>query len=92
MGGFSVSKTAIKTLLKNIYPKNKFICEPQMGKRGLYPTLSNSYYDKQVLARMDFLQYSDGTNSLKKISNLIGVKFEATMKIYYILKKHSLVY
>ena len=92
MGGFSVSKTAIKTLLKNIYPKNKFICEQKMGKRGLYPTLSNSYYDKQVLARMDFLQYSDGTNSLKKISNLIGVKFEATMKIYYILKKHSLVY
>ena len=48
-----------------------------MGKRGLYPTLSNSYYDKQVLARMDFLQYSDGTNSLKKISNIIKVDLDS---------------
>jgi len=91
MGGFSVSKTAIKTLLKNIYPKNKFICEPQMGKRGLYPTLSNSYYDKQVLARMDFLQYSDGTNSLKKISNIIKVDLDSLKKINKLLLKHKLI-
>lgn len=40
-GGFKVAKTSIEILLKNIYPKCKIICEPQMGKRGLYPTLSN---------------------------------------------------
>lgn len=91
-GGFKVAKTAIKILLKSIYPKNKLICEPQMGKRGLYPTLSAGNLNKLTLSYMDFLQYSDGTNSLKKISNLIGVKFEAAEKIYYKLKKNSLVY
>jgi len=76
-GGFKVAKTAIKILLNNIYPKNKLICEPQMGKRGLYPTLSAGNLNKLTLSYMDFLQYSDGTNSLKKISNLISVKFDA---------------
>jgi len=90
-GGFKVAKTAIEILLKNIYPKNKLICEPQMGKRGLYPTLSAGNLNKLTLSYMDFLQYSDGTNSLKKISNLIGVKFEAAEKIYYKLKENSLV-
>ena len=62
-----------------------------MGKRGLYPTLSAGNLNKLTLSYMDFLQYSDGTNSLKKISNLIGVKFEAAEKIYYKLKENSLV-
>ena len=39
-GGFKVAKTAIEILLKKIVPKNKILCEPQMGKRGLFPTLS----------------------------------------------------
>ena len=39
-GGFKVAKKAIEIMLENIYPKYKIICEPQMGKRGLYPTLS----------------------------------------------------
>ena len=35
-GGFIVAKTAIDILRKKIIPKNKILCEPQMGKRGLY--------------------------------------------------------
>jgi aminopeptidase-like protein len=89
-GGFKVAKTAIEILLKNIYPKSKLICEPQMSKRGLYPTLSTKNNNKLTRSYMDFLQYSDGTNSLKKISNLINMEFEDTEKIYYKLKKHSL--
>ena len=89
-GGFKVAKTAIEILLKNIYPKSKLICEPQMSKRGLYPILSTKNNNKLARGYMDFLQYSDGTNSLKKISNLINMEFEDTEKIYYKLKKHSL--
>tara|TARA_B110000967_G_C18851011_1_gene544619 strand:+ start:175 stop:1458 length:1284 start_codon:yes stop_codon:yes gene_type:complete len=90
-GGYKVAKTAIEILLKNIYPKNKLICEPQMGKRGLYPTLSTKNTNKLTRSYMDFLQYSDGTNSLKKISNLIDVEFQIAKRIYYKLKKYSLV-
>ena len=39
-GGFSVAKEAIKILLNKEIPKAKYLCEPQMGKRGLYSNLS----------------------------------------------------
>ena len=51
-GGFKIAKTAIQNLLnlntlkiekkrltKGIKPKCKFICEPNLGKRGLYNLL-----------------------------------------------------
>ena len=40
-GGFRVVKKSIEILLKKIIPKALILCEPQMGKRGLYPTLSS---------------------------------------------------
>ena len=39
-GGFKILKTAITILLNLIVPKVKILCEPQMGKRNLYPHLS----------------------------------------------------
>ena len=91
-GGFNVAKTAIKVLLKNVYPKCKINCEPQMGKRNLYSTLSTKNSQIQSRSYMDFLQYADGTNCLKKISKLINIKYQVTKKIFLKLKKHSLIY
>jgi aminopeptidase-like protein len=94
-GGFSVAKKSIEILLKKIIPKTLILCEPQMGKRGLYPTISgvNSKNKQKILVRsmMDFLQYADGKNDLNNISNIIGVNLTNTKKIYNLLKKHKLV-
>ena len=90
-GGFKVAKEAIEILLENIYPKYKIICEPQMGKRDLYPTLSTKTEKKLTRSYMDFLQYADGSNSLEKISNLINLNYKDTKKIYSILKNNSLI-
>ena len=44
-------------------------CEPQLGKRGLYPTLgSQKGKDDFVTAMMWILNLSDGTNDLISIS------------------------
>jgi aminopeptidase-like protein len=67
------------------------MCEPQMGKRGLYPTLSTANDKKLTISFMDFLQYADGTNSLEKISSLIKLDFKSVRKIYSILLKNKLV-
>ena len=90
-GGFNVAKKSIEILLKSIYPKNKILCEPQMGKRGLYPTLSKKNKNKLTKNYMNFLQYADGTNSLEKISKLIKLNLNSIKKIYIILLKNNLI-
>ena len=91
VGGFNVVKKSIEILLERIYPKYKIICEPQMGKRNLYPTLSTKDSDKFTRSYMDFLQYADGTNSLEKISNLINLNLNSVKKVYFLLKNFQLV-
>ena len=77
-------------MLNNIYPKSKIICEPQMG-RGLFPTLYKKNKTTLIEHYLDFLQYSDGTNSLKKISRLIKLNEHQTKKIFIKLKKNNLI-
>ena len=91
VGGFNVARKSIEILLERIYPKCKIMCEPQMGKRGLYPTLSTKNENKLTRSYMDFLQYADGTNSLEKISNLIKLDLKSVKKIYQILFKNFLI-
>ena len=91
VGGFNVARKSIEILLERIYPKCKIMCEPQMGKRGLYPTLSTKNENKLTRSYMDFLQYADGTNSLEKISNLIKLDLKSVRKIYQILFKNFLI-
>ena len=84
-GGFNVAKKAIEILIKKIVPKNKILCEPQMGKRSLYSMSSTTKH------YMNFLQYADGKNDLENISTLLNIKLSLTHKIYNILKKNNLV-
>jgi len=91
VGGFNVVKKSIEILLERIYPKYKIMCEPQMSKRGLYPTLSTNNQLKLTRSYMNFLQYADGTNSLEKISNLIKLDLKSVKKIYQILFKNFLI-
>jgi len=92
-GGFNVAKKAIEILQKKILPKYIVLCEPQMGKRGLYPTLSTlKPRDQSITDFMDFLQYVDGKNSLEKISTILKKKLTYIKKIYKKLKKEKLIY
>ncbi|WP_335923450.1 DUF4910 domain-containing protein [Shewanella chilikensis] len=70
-GGFNALKTTLDIIESNLYPKMEVLCEPQLGKRGLYPTLSTKESGKQVRAMMNLITYSDGSKSLFEISELI---------------------
>ena len=91
VGGFNVARKSIEILLERIYPRCKIMCEPQMGKRGLYPTLSTKNQISLTRSYMDFLQYADGTNSLEKISDLIKLDLNSTRVVYFIMKKNGLL-
>ena len=90
-GGYKVAKKAIDLLLKKIIPKNLVICEPQMSKRNLYPTLSVAGKNYNRTNIMNFLQYSDGKNDLKDISKIIKLSLKKVLDIFTLLKKKKLV-
>ena len=89
-GGFKVACKAVNILLKKTVPQNLVLCEPQMGKRGLYPNISTKKQNKITQKYMDFLQYADGKNDLKDISNKIQTNLLLAKKIYITLKKNNL--
>ncbi len=90
-GGYNVAKKAITLLDKMIIPKSKILCEPNLGKRGMYSTLGlgkTNYKSQKIL---DFLQYSDGNNNLEEISKLIKIKYKKAKSIYKILTNSNLI-
>lgn len=90
-GGFKVSKTAIEILLKKNLPKNLILCEPQMGKRGLYQLVTRNQTKGIAVHYMNFLQYADGSNTIEEISKIIKIRLSLANKIYATLKKYALL-
>lgn len=68
-GGFRVLQRALVALEANCYPKGTVMGEPQLGKRGLYPTLSIKGNQHQVRLMMDLLSWSDGEHDLITIAD-----------------------
>lgn len=81
-GSLLLLKKIVNALEYNFNYKIKVACEPQLGIRGLYPTISQkgASYDK-VKSITNFIAYSDGTNDLIDISNLINVSTEELVEI-----------
>jgi hypothetical protein len=72
-GGYNALQKAIEAIEKNYYPKACVFGEPQLGKRGLYPTLSTKTSGAEVQLMMDLLTWSDGEKSLLAIANICEV-------------------
>ena len=70
-GGFDVLRDCIELLERNKIYQTKCYAEPQLGKRGLYPTLGTKDSSQYVKDMMNFIAYADGTNDLIDISNII---------------------
>ena len=90
-GGFKVAKQAIKNLQSKIIPFPQIYCEPQLGKRDLYPSVSDKKLDNFSRNLVNILMYSNGIDSLKKISKIIKLPYSETLKLYKILLKEKLV-
>ena len=75
-GGYSVMQNIIKLLENNRTYNSIFCCEPQLGKRGLYPNLSIRNSASSVRLLKNVLAYCDGENSLLDIAEILNVKFD----------------
>ena len=71
-GGFLAYKRILECIEGDCYPRVTVLCEPQLGKRELYPTLSTKKSSEQVRVMMNLITYSDGRLSLLEIAERIG--------------------
>ena len=83
-GSFDVMSCVVDSLENNRTYVTKIPCEPQLGKRGLYPNVSQkgTYGDSSMIQH--FLAYADGSMDLIEISNSIGC---STDKLAFIVEK-----
>lgn len=80
-GSYDVITSVIQALEHNRHYKIKVLGEPQLGRRGLYPTVSQKgSYDK-VMPMRNFIAYADGKNDLIEISNIINVPVNVLIDI-----------
>jgi aminopeptidase-like protein len=90
-GGMLAYMRAIQILELDFYPVVTTICEPQLGKRDLYPTISRKgIYNKTLLMR-DILSWSDGACLVSDIAQKSSETFATTLEITAILRKKGLL-
>lgn len=91
-GSFEVMRTIIDSFEMGMYPKLNILCEPQLGKRGLYPTTSKLYKGKHPAeTRMNVLAYCDGKTSIHQIASILSINLFKIMEELKILESHGLV-
>lgn len=87
-GGYTKIIEAITLIEHNFYYKIKTICEPQLGKRGLYPSISTKSSALQTRNMINFITYADGTNDLIDIANILNI---SAKELFDIIAKLQLV-
>lgn len=90
-GGFEVLRKAIEIIEFNPHPLFTVLGEPQLGRRGLYPSLSSKNSSNSVKIQMDLLAYSDGEKSLLEIADLISRPAWEVAKAYKTLEIEGLL-
>ena len=90
-GAYEVYEDILEALEHNRTYRIQCLCEPQLGKRGLYPTVSQKGKYDEVKAMMDCIAYADGENDLIDISNHIGVPVKELLPVVEKLSKNGLL-
>ena len=74
-GGFRALQTAISIIELNFTPVVTTIGEPQLGKRGLYPDISQKGSADGFRNLINMISLSDGTKSFLEIAEIIDAPF-----------------
>jgi aminopeptidase-like protein len=71
-GTLEAMQRMIEAIETNFVYRTTVLCEPQLGRRGLYPTLSTKESGLTVRTMMNLLAYADGTKDLLAVADRIG--------------------
>lgn len=90
-GGLEMLKQALFILENNGYYKINTTGEPQLGKYGLYPTLSVKGSADFTRNLTNIIAYMNGKNSILDIAEILKMPFNEVLDILIKLKNNSLV-
>jgi aminopeptidase-like protein len=90
-GGFEALWRCVEVLEGNETVRAVHPCEPQLGRRGLYPDLSRTGSAEHVRTMVDLLAYADGRDDLLGLAETIGVPFARARAIADTLLGHGLL-
>ena len=90
-GSLSILKNIIDAFELCLYPRSTNLCEPQLGKRHLYPSLSSVVEEHPAKLRTDILAFSNGSNSIFDITILLNVPLSSVISEIRLLLDHNLV-
>ena len=90
-GSFNVMKEVVDALEHNEIYQAVTLGEPQMGRRGLYPTLSQKGVWDGVRVMMDVLLYANGERDLITLSEEIHVPVRELIPVIQILEGAELI-
>lgn len=90
-GSYDVYKRCIDALEYNRFYKVTVNCEPQLGKRGLYPSVSFKGSADLTRNMTNFIAYANGKQDLISISDKIGTPIEMLIPIVNTLIEHKLI-
>jgi aminopeptidase-like protein len=79
-GGYDLARRCIAALEGNRRYRSTVLCEPQMGRRGLYPTLGTRDTRFVVRDRMNVWMHSTGTMDSLAVAERIGLPVERVVE------------
>ncbi len=91
-GGFAALRRALEVLESDCRPMATVTGEPQLGRRGLYPSLSaRGSVRAETAVMMNLLAYADGARTLLEIAEVIGTPMWNLLPAYQRLREHGLL-
>ena len=84
-GSIDILKDYISILEMNDRYSVTVLCEPQLGKRGLYPSISKKGKDSTTKIIQDLIAYLDGNMDLIEISEMIHVDIKTVIRYVKLL-------
>jgi aminopeptidase-like protein len=90
-GAYDLHLAMIDVLEANRTYRAVWPCEPQLGKRNLYPTLGTRGGGTSARLLVDFLAYCDGTEDVLSIADRLDVDVRELITIAEQLVAHDLV-
>jgi len=80
-GGLQMLQNAVQILETNTYWEIKTKCEPQLGRRGLYPESSTKSTWGKVKNLLNVISYLDGSHDIMKVADKCHISYIEALEI-----------